>query len=432
MAVADLAFLREHARDWEELRERAAAWPLRRAADRSGHFGRDSRDVRDYVRETSPAVVRCGWGPERSRNGGSAIAAILALPAVAGKFGVRGGGFTMSNSAGWDVDPTAAICEPPPATRVINMNQIGEALSPGFSPPIRALFVFNCNPLATLPAQNKVRVGFEREDLFTVVHEQVMNDTARYADVLLPATTFLEHHEVKRAYGATVALSALPVIEPVGEARPNYWLFADLCRRMGVSKPGEPERPEELLHSIVATSRDAPRIGTELASSGRATPPSGERPVQFVDIFPGTADRKIDLVPRSLDREAPRGLYGYLSDPGTEQFPLALISPSTADAISSTLYQLVEKQVPLEMHASDAAARRCRWRSGSRLQQLWRGALHGGANDAVRPGVVVLPKGLWAKHTANGQTSNAVSPDTLTDVGGGACFNDSRVEVCRQ
>jgi anaerobic selenocysteine-containing dehydrogenase len=272
----------------------------------------------------------------------------------------------------------------------------------------------------------------ERDDLFTVVHEQVMTDTARYADILLPATTFLEHDEVKRGYGATLALWSKPVIEPVGEARPNYWLFAELCRRMGVARAGEPEGPPEIMRAIVTTSCEGERIVSELASVGKSLPPCGPRPVQFVDVFPRTADRKIDLLPAALDAEAPRGMYGYIDDPTSSDYPLALISPSTSDAISSTLYQRVQHQVPLEMNPRDAEKRGVV--DGSSVQVFnTLGQVHCTArlNDEVREGVVVLPKGLWCKHTANGQTANALSPDSLTDLGGGACFNDARVEVRR-
>ncbi len=151
--------------------------------------------------DSSPALIRCGWGLERNRNGGSAAAAVLALPAIAGKFGVRGGGFTMSQSAAWDVDSTAGAAAAPPATRTINMSLLGEALGPSCQPPIKLLFVYNCNPVATAPEQNKIRSGLSRDDLFTVVHEQVLTDTARYADVLLPATTFPRTYRITR--GAT-------------------------------------------------------------------------------------------------------------------------------------------------------------------------------------------------------------------------------------
>ena len=133
-----------------------------------------------------------------------------------------------------------------------------------------------------------------------------MTDTARHADVLLPATTFLEHSELRRGYGSMLAQRADPAIAPVGEARPNYWLFAELCRRMGLAHPGDLETLDELARAIVATSRDAERVASELESAGRSAPPCGLQPVQFVDIFPRTADGKIDLCPRQLDEEAPR------------------------------------------------------------------------------------------------------------------------------
>jgi len=429
---ADLRFLQAHTKHWEPLRERAAAWPLARAAEVAGIEAAVLDQFATLYAESHPAVVRCGWGIERSRCGGSAIAAVLALPAVAGKFGVAGGGFTMSNSSPWDVDPAAAARAPAPNTRIVNMNLIGETLAPGFTPPVHAVFVYNCNPLSTLPAQNKVRAGFEREDLFTVVHEQVMNDTARYADVLLPATTFLEHSEVRRSYGVMLAQRADAVIEPVGEARPNYQVFGELCQRLGLAQPGDPETPDELLAAIVGTSRQAERIERELRATGRAVPNSGPRPVLFVDVFPTLPDQKADLLPPALDHEAPRGLYGYIDDPASEAFPLALISPSTSDAISSTLYQHVRKHVPLEMHPDDAVLRGIA--SGDEVRVFnadgeVRCAVK--INDEQRPGVVMLPKGLWARHTRNGQTANALAPDTLTDLGAGACFNDARVQVER-
>src|SRR4051812_33995855 len=198
-AQADLAFLAEHATGAEELRRRAAGWTFERAAGVSGvPAGEIERFVHLYA-EASPALIRTGWGMERNRNGGSAVAAALALPAVAGKFGVRGGGYTMSNSGIWGIDQAPAMAEPPPATRTVNMNLMGKTLLEG-EPPVRVLFVYNCNPLATLPNQEAVRRGLAREDLFTVVFEQVWTDTARGAGLGLPATHFLEHAELVRGY----------------------------------------------------------------------------------------------------------------------------------------------------------------------------------------------------------------------------------------
>ena len=166
-------------------------------------------------RRPSPALIRCGWGQERNRNGGSASMAILALPAVAGKFGVRGGGYTMSNSASWGIARNWVRADEP-RTRLVNMNQLGRALTEYDDPPVKVLFVYNTNAAVTSPHQRKMLRGLEREDLFTVVFDQVMTDTARYADVLLPATTFLEGYDLARGYGPISLRLGKPVVERRG------------------------------------------------------------------------------------------------------------------------------------------------------------------------------------------------------------------------
>src|SRR5262249_44646209 len=144
--------------------------------------------------------IRCGWGLERNRNGGNAAMAVMALPAVGGKFGVRGGGYSMSNSAAGDLTrPGIAAAQPDPP--ILNINHLRRASLESDKPPVNVLFVYHCNPAATVPDQRRVLRGLEREDLFTVVFEQVMTDTALYADVVLPNTTFLEGYDVAKAYG---------------------------------------------------------------------------------------------------------------------------------------------------------------------------------------------------------------------------------------
>ena len=428
---ADTGFLAAHATGAEELEQRAEPWTFERAAEVAGVAAADLEAFGRLYAGSDPAVLRCGWGQERNRNGGSATAAILALPAVAGKFGRRGGGYTLSNTGAWKLDPEQLAGAEEPATRIVNMNQVGDVLL-GAEPPVKLLFVYNANPLMTLPEQEKVRAGLERGDLFTVVFEQVMTDTARYADLVLPATTFLEHRELRRGYGATMLAEGPPVIEPVAEARPNYRVFADLCHRLGLSRAGEPETPEDLVAGLLRQSGRGGELRAALDDAGFADPDLGRAPVQFVDHFPATSDRKIHLVPEALDREAEGGLYAYRGDPATERAPLALISPATSRTVSSTFGQLHKRQVPLELHPDDAAARGLA--SGDEVR-VW--------NDSgevrcrlqisrdLRPGVAMLPKGLWSHNTLSGTTANALAPDTLTDVAGGACFNDARVAVER-
>jgi anaerobic selenocysteine-containing dehydrogenase len=349
---------------------------------------------------------------------------------VGGKFGVRGGGYTLSNSGAWNVASEAAIGEPEPPTRAVNMNRLGEALLEYDAPPVQVLFVYDSNALATTPDQERVRAGLEREDLFTVVYDQVMTDTALYADVLLPATAFLEHRELARGYGAFVIHRIEPVAEAPGEARPNYEVFTGLIHRLGLARPGDVEGAEAFERALLDGSDENRAALAGLDAAGMADAPCGPGPVQFVDTFPRTAGRKAHLVPPELDREAPHGLYAFQPDPATAAAPLALLSPATNRTISSYLGHLRRGRVPLEMHPADAARRGLA--EGQRVR-IWNA--HGEVitglrlNPDLAEGVVCLPKGLWARHTENGRTANALAPPTLSDLGGNACFNDARVEV---
>jgi anaerobic selenocysteine-containing dehydrogenase len=429
---ADRDFLATHATGAAELARAASAWTFERAAQVCGVPRESLERLALLYAETSPAVIRCGWGLERNRNGGSAVAAVLALPAVAGKFGVRGGGYTMSNSPAWKFEASATALEPERPTRIVNMNRLGEALLEFDNPPIKFLFVYNSNALMTTPRQEKVRAGLSRKDLFTVVFDSVLTDTARYADVVLPAAAFLERRELSRGYGAFVLQDARPVAAPAGEARPNHEVFAQICRQVGLSRPGDTETADELARSILSQSPRAAELERELQQSGIAYPEFGRNPVQFVDVFPRTADQKIHLFPEELDREAPLGLYGFQPEPGREGFPLALISPATDWTISSSLANLHGDPVAVELSSDDARERRIADGETVRVfNEL--GEVHCPAriNPALRQGVALLPKGLWSRHTLNGVTANALAPDTLTDLGGGACFNDARVQVER-
>jgi anaerobic selenocysteine-containing dehydrogenase len=429
---ADTTFLATHATGVDELRQRAEPWTIERAAATAEVPPADLARLIDLYAVASPALIRCGWGVERNRNGGSAVAAILALPAIAGKFGVRGGGYTLSNSGAWKFDGSS-IAGPEPATRIVNMNRLGAALAAAARPPVHLLFVYNSNALATTPHQTLVRRGLEREDLFTVVFDAVATDTTCYADLVLPATTFLEHHEMSRGYGAYVLQRSGPVLPRVGEARPNSEVFGELAVRTGVARRDEIPDDDAIADRLLDSTGRGPDLRDQLAARRWALPVCGERPVQFVDVFPKTPDRKVHLVPDDLDREAaPRGLYAFRPDPGDSEHPLALVSPATNRMISSSLGQLVRGPVPLEIHPDDAAARGIADGDPVRVHNGL-GEVHCRAHHsrAMRPGVVELPKGLWARHTANGATANALAPDTLADLGGGACFNDARVEVER-
>ena len=423
--LADLAFLAEHARGAEQLRARAAEWSMSRAAEVSGVDATELEGLADLYARTSPALMRCGWGLERNRNGGSAAAAVLALPAVAGKFGVRGGGYSMSNSTAWGLKAAQWQDTPEPATRLVNMNHLGRALLEYDDPPLKMLFVYNCNPLVTVPDQNRVLKGLQREDLFTVVYEQVFTDTARFADVILPATTFLENYDIAKGYGPISLQLVRPVIEPIGEARANPEVFSDLSARLGIA---ESEEETDTLLRVVG--RIPSEIGRDLLERGTATPPYEGAPIQFGDVFPLTPDKKVDLFPEALAAQATAGLYAFQPDPATARHPLALISPASEKTVSSTLGELRQRAAVLQMHPNDAATRGLTQNDPVRVfNDLGEVQCPVAITREIIPGTVCLPKGIWRKSTYNGATGTALVPDTLTDLGGGACFNDARVEV---
>jgi len=427
----DRAFLDRHATGVDELARRAAKWSLAEAARVAGIDERLLEQFVELYAQSTPAVIRAGWGLERNRNGGSAVAAVLALPAVTNKFGVRGGGYTLSNGdAKWTLTAETAIAEPVAKTRVVNMSELGRALST-LEPAIEMLFVYNCNPAVTAPDQRTVIEQLSREELFVVVHEQVMTDTAQLADVVLPATAFLEHRDLRRGYGNMRLYDSPAVATAPGEARSNNQLFGALLTRLGLTREGDAMTDDELVAATFAASPHGESIQRELREHGVATPPTG-MPLPFVDVFPDTPDRKIHLVPDTLEAES-GGLYRFRTDPGTSQHPLALISPALATQISSTFGQLRTAPGVLEMSAGDATARGI---ANNDPIRIWNelGEVHCTAkiSNAVRPGVCVLPKGLWRKHTANGMTSNALIPQTFADLGGQAAYNDARVQVAKR
>ncbi|HEY3805073.1 MAG TPA: molybdopterin-dependent oxidoreductase [Kofleriaceae bacterium] len=428
---ADRAFLDAHCAEVSEFERRASAWTIESAAREAGiDAAMIDRFVELYA-STSPAVIRTGWGLERNRNGGSAIAAILALPAIAGKLGVRGGGYTMSNGdARWTVSSETAIGEPLHGARHVNMCDIARTLREVSDPRVEALFVFNANPAATAPEQASLVAELAREDLFVVVHEQVWTDTAQLADVVLPATSFLEHRDLRRGYGTMRMFDSPAVATPPGEARSNNQMFGALLERLGLVRPGDAMTDDELVASTFAASEHGGELRDQIAKHGVAQPIGEPRPIPFVDVFPPSG--RVHFVSPELDRDALGGLYVYKPDPKSDEFPLALISPALATQITSTFGQLRTTPAAIEMSPDDAAARGI---ASGDLVRVWNalGEVHCAAKVSpdVRAGVCVINKGLWRKHSRNGFTANALVPGRFADLGGQGAWNDARVQVER-
>ncbi|MGZ6957732.1 MAG: molybdopterin-containing oxidoreductase family protein [Acidimicrobiia bacterium] len=413
-------FLAEHATGVEELLAAARAYPAATAAEICGVPADAIAQCATWLGTERPGVVRVGWGIERNRNGGSACAAVFALPVLAGQFGVPGAGVIASlgeaTPLAWDArepDTPAERRRP----RAFGMNRIGATLQdPELDPPIRVLFVQGSNLVATNPDQQSVMLGMAREDLFTVVHDQVLTDTARFADVVLPAATHFELHDLAASYGSYTLQEIRPVIERVGESWSNNEVAAELARRLGYDL------------TRFDTSRDAVLercLRDEGTYDGvRPTRPPGGT-VQFRDTFPSHPDGRAHLA--SLPG---LGVPRYV--PLADELPLALLSPSSPRTINSMFGEFQPSDPVVRIHPDDAAARaigdgdavvvhnaRAQVPTVARL------------DPDLLPGVVTMPKGSWCRDFAGGLTANALVPDTLSDLADGACFNDTRVEIER-
>lgn len=426
--LLDKDFLDRHTLDKEILLDKASAYDFDQASSISGVNAKDIEKLANWYAETNPALIRLGWGMERNKNGGQAAAAILAMPALLGKFGVRGGGYTLSNSSAAKLNDSKLVDSVAWTSRNINMNQLGNVLLEEKNPPVKALFVYNCNPAATVPNQNAVLKGLEREDLFTVVFEQVMTDTAVYADIILPAVTFLEQEEIKKAYGSYALQYLGPVIDPCGEAKSNEEVFAMLGRSMGWNDEAFQTTTEGYMK----------RVAEALGGFGRKITLDelrenkilfydfpGKYPVQFENVFPWTQDRKIHLAPDALGSHS----YELQNDESNGNYPFALISPSISKLISSTMGEYNYRELFVSVSPEDAQSRKLKTGDAVRVFNQY-GEVHCKLriDDSIRSGVAMMPKGAWRKSSLNGLTATALAPDTL-GTAGGACFNDARVEI---
>lgn len=424
----DDEFLATKTKGLDLLLSAASEWDLDRAAAVTGIGAAKIKLLAERIAGANPSLIRAGWGIERNRNGGQAFAAILAIPALLGKFGVAGGGYCASNSGATSLDRSALQNGILWTTRELNMSRLGRLLTELHDPPVKGIFVYNCNPVVTMPDQNRVIRGFEREDLFTVVFDEVMTDSAAYADIVLPATTFLEETDVTRSYGAYVVGGVVPVIAPVSESRSNPAVFRDLGLAMGWHEVPFTWTDDEWLDAIAAGLKmNSSKVSTSQLSSGIPVfhDFSGGRPVQFKTVFPRTDDGLIDLCPMSLG-DSPY-VFEAQSD---EQYPLALISPALAGMTTSTFGEYAYKELQVTINPADAQSRNLVDGAAVKVYNaLGEVECRALLSDRVTAGTVVMPKGAWRKSSINGKTSNALCPDSVNAVGGGACFNDARVEI---
>jgi len=434
----DRDFIDRHVLGFDAFMARAREYSPKRAAEICGVDEKDIRTLAAWYRDASPAAVNFANGLERNRNGGSGIRAACALPALAGKFGVPGGGLLAG--AGYAFPKTPDRLQRPdlvPAgTRTINILDVSRhILDQSLDPPIAALFIYNHNPVIVHPDQNLMKRALAREDLFVVGCDVVMTDSMEYADVILPAASHFEHADLYCAYGQQFLQKAEPVIEPVGRSMPNTEIFRQLAARFGFDDPIFRADDAALMND--ALDGADPRLGGNApaaleAGVAREMLFDGEPPVLFRNVFPKTPSGKIELYSEELERAFGAGLPSYRSLDGNE--PLTLITPSSERRINSLFggTALSDPASPLEMHPDDAAPRGLRhgdmvrvWNALGEVHLLLR------ISDRTRPGVVVTAKGAWLRTSDNGQTVSALAPLHKADIADGACYNDTRVEVER-
>jgi anaerobic selenocysteine-containing dehydrogenase len=431
----DRDFIARHVQGAEEFLAQARPWTLERAAATCGVPTADIARLAALYQDASPAAISVGNGLERNRNGGSGIRAIFALPALAGKFGVRGGG--LINGAGSAFPKTLAKLQRPdlvpPGTRTLNIIDMGQhLLDEQLSPPIKALFIYNHNPVIVHPEQNRLRRGLLREDLFIAGADVVMTDSMRYADVVLPACSHFEHDDLFPAYGQHWLQRAAPVIPHQGEALPNTEIFRRLAARFGFAEPCFRAGDAELMDDAVDGARLGGHRPSEISTEqALAMTIDGEEAVLFHNVWPKTRSGKVELASASFVERHGELLPSF--QPLASHYPLALLSPASDKRITTTFGHLADSATaaPLDIHPADAGARGLK--DGMRVR-VWNDLgevhLHVRVTDAVPRGVVATPrKGGWLATSDNGQTISALCPAHHADLAAGACFNDARVEV---
>jgi anaerobic selenocysteine-containing dehydrogenase len=432
----DRAFIERHVLGCEDFMEAARPYSPERAGQICGVEAGQIRTLAQWYKEASPAVIAWGNGLERNQNGGSGLRAIAALPALAGKFGVAGGGIV--GGAGHAFPKSSdRLTRPdlaPSGTRTVNILDVaGLVLDAELTPPIRALFIYNHNPLIVHPDQNRMRRALARQDVFVVGIEVAMTDSMHYADVVLPACTHFEHPDLYAAYGQQYLQRAEAVIAPVGESLPNTEIFRRLAARFGFSDPEFKASDAELMDAAL-NAEDARMQGNQPSRIplDRALKMEfgGAEPVMCSNVFPRTPSGKIELRSEALGARYGATLPAYR--PVVSHFPLTLITPASDQRITSTFGGLAANDATpvLEMHPEDAASRRLT--DGMRVR-VWNDLgevfLPLRISTHVRPGVVCSEKGAWMRTSSNGQTVSALAPTHKADIADGACFNDARVEV---
>ncbi len=454
--LLDHDYIQQYTLGFTELAARAADYPPERVATLCGINAAELEQLarllgQTAVRDQQPVAIRLNYGMQRVRGGGNAVRAVACLPALLGAWRHASGGLLLSSSGFFPVNkPALDRTDLWPAgrqPRSINMSAMGDALlqtgDEAFGAKVEALIVYNSNPVAVAPDSSKVVAGFAREDLFTVVLEHFQTDTADYADIILPATTQLEHGDIHKPYGHQYILLSHPAIAPLGECKPNAEIFRLLAARMGFTDSCFQDDDRTLARQAFDWEHAHTRHMSwdTLSTQGwqaLAVPAAPFAAGGFPTVSGRCEFASEALAAQGLD-PLPDFVAPYesaLSQPAlAARFPLAMISPPSRHFLNSSFVNVdslrgKNPEPILEIHPDDAAARAITHdQTVDVFNERGRFTVRAKVTDTIRPGVVVAPSVWWRKLSPDGRNCNEVASQALTDMGGGATFYDCLVEV---
>jgi anaerobic selenocysteine-containing dehydrogenase len=447
----DPAFLAGHTLGWEALEARAREWTPERAAPITGLAPEEIAAFARLYAGTQPSVIRLSYGMTRHTNGGQNTRAVLMLPAVTGAWGRPGGGALLSTSGTFGMNLAALerpdlLARHARRPRTINMIQLADALNDLHDPPVLGMLVYNSNPANVAPDQTRVLRGLAREDLFTVVHEHLMTDTARYADILLPATTAFEQSDLHSAYGHLYVQMSRPAIAPVGEAIPNTELFRRLAAAMGYDDPCFRDSDDDLMRQALAS--ESPFLeGITLERLERETFVRLNTPtrpfVPFADGVYPTPSGKIELYSEALLRQGLDPVVDYTpeaeSPDGSPElaarFPIRLITPAAHHFLNSSFADMPtmrkkQRRPAIELNPVDAAARGIADGAWVRaFNDRGEAFFVAEVKDSVGPGVACHHSRWWGRYSPAGWNANALTSTRPADLAGGGAFHTNLVQV---
>jgi anaerobic selenocysteine-containing dehydrogenase len=447
----DKNFVANYTLGFEELAEKVKAYPADKVAEITGVPAETIIEFARMYATTKPAIIRAGFGIQRHSNGGRMIRAITLLPALVGMLGVEGGGYAYINSDYWAYD-WKSLTRPDllagRKVRTINMNELGKALTGQMETtkqiPVKALFVYNSNPMAMGTNTNLTKEGLQREDLFTVVADPFLTDTADYADILLPASTFFEYEDINSDYLGWYVRLNMPAIPALGESKSNLEIFAGLAKAMGFTEACFSQNAAEVIKDALNSGNPIfagityqalrekhwlkLKMGTPFADKKFKTP-SGKVEFYSADLAKKGIDPVAEHIPLAESQEASPELFA--------QYPLALLTPASNYLTSSQFHNLsyIQELYPgpiINLNPADASARNLKngdWVYA--FNDRGKVKLKVKISQITKPGVAMSVKAPWHKYSPEGTAINALTPDRLGDMGNVSTYHTNLIQVVK-